>query len=70
MAYFQVVRMSFYDVVLDFLIMDAFDDLSNPPSPVTAIMQNKWLADSLKESVRLILQRDTKSWCFCNIFDL
>ena len=47
--------MSFYDIVLDFLLMDAFDDLSCPPGPVVSIMQNKWLADSLKESV----SRDT-----------
>jgi len=43
--------MNFYDIVLDFLLMDAFDDLSNPPGAVMSIMQNKWLADSLKESV-------------------
>ena len=43
--------MTFYDIVLDFLLMDAFDDLANPPGPVLSIMQNKWLASSLKESV-------------------
>lgn len=47
----KVFQMSFYDVVLDFVLMDAFDDLANPPAPVVSIMQNKWLADYLKESV-------------------
>nr|CAB3263839.1 mitoguardin-2-like [Phallusia mammillata] len=46
----RVVQISFYDIVLDFLIMDAFDDLESPPSALTSIMQNRWLADSLKES--------------------
>uniref|UniRef100_H2YG06 Uncharacterized protein n=1 Tax=Ciona savignyi TaxID=51511 RepID=H2YG06_CIOSA len=46
----KVVQMSFYDVVLDFMIMDSFDDLDRPPSAVTAIMQNRWLSDALKES--------------------
>ncbi|XP_076823305.1 mitoguardin 2-like isoform X1 [Clavelina lepadiformis] len=46
----KVVQINFYDIVLDFLIMDAFEDLENPPSAVMSIMQNRWLADSLKES--------------------
>lgn len=48
---FQVMSFTFYDVVLDYLLMDAFDTLEEPPSVVTAIMQNRWLGDTLKESV-------------------
>lgn len=41
---------SFYDVVLDFILMDAFDDLENPPSTVTAVVQNRWLSNGFKET--------------------
>lgn len=43
--------MTFYDIVLDFILMDAFDDLENPPSSVTAVVQNRWLSNGFKESV-------------------
>lgn len=45
-----VKMMSFYDIVIDFLIFDAFDDLENPPASVTAIMQNRWLTSGFKET--------------------
>ncbi|XP_068230216.1 mitoguardin-like [Palaemon carinicauda] len=45
-----VKAMTFYDVVLDFILMDAFDDLENPPSSVTAVVQNRWLSNGFKES--------------------
>lgn len=41
---------TFYDVALDFILMDAFDDLENPPSSVTAVVQNRWLSNGFKES--------------------
>ena len=44
--------MNFFDIVLDFILMDAFDDLEAPPSSVTAVVQNRWLSDGFKESVR------------------
>lgn len=47
----QVVCMSFYDIVLDFILMDAFEDLENPPSSVLAVLRNRWLSDSFKETV-------------------
>ena len=43
--------MSFYDIVLDFILMDAFDDLANPPSTVLAVVQNRWLSNGFKETV-------------------
>lgn len=43
--------MSFYDIVLDFILMDAFEDLENPPSSVLAVLRNRWLSDSFKETV-------------------
>lgn len=46
----KVAEMTFYDIVLDFMIVDAFDDLENPPSAIMSILKNRWLADSLKET--------------------
>lgn len=43
--------MSFYDIVLDFILMDAFEDLESPPSSVLAVLRNRWLSDSFKETV-------------------
>ncbi|XP_027725421.1 mitoguardin 2 isoform X2 [Vombatus ursinus] len=46
-----VVCMSFFDIVLDFILMDAFEDLENPPSSVLAVLRNRWLSDSFKETL-------------------
>lgn len=43
--------MTFYDVVIEFILFDAFDDLENPPSSVTAVVQNRWLSNGFKETV-------------------
>jgi hypothetical protein len=43
--------MTFYDVVIDFLLFDAFDDLENPPASLTAVLQNRWLTTGFKETV-------------------
>lgn len=45
-----VKALTFYDVVLDYILMDAFEDLDNPPSSVTAVIQNRWLSNSFKET--------------------
>uniref|UniRef100_A0A8D0H3F4 Mitoguardin 2 n=1 Tax=Sphenodon punctatus TaxID=8508 RepID=A0A8D0H3F4_SPHPU len=45
-----VVCMNFFDIVLDFILMDAFEDLENPPSSVIAVLRNRWLSDSFKET--------------------
>lgn len=42
--------MTFYDVVIDYILMDAFEDLDQPPSSVTAVVQNRWLSDGFKET--------------------
>lgn len=47
----QVVCMNFFDIALDFILMDALEDLENPPSSVLAILRNRWLSDSFKETV-------------------
>ncbi|RVE48796.1 hypothetical protein evm_006570 [Chilo suppressalis] len=42
--------LSFYDVVLDYILLDAFEDLATPPSSVLAVVRNRWLSDGFKES--------------------
>ncbi|KAM4663879.1 mitoguardin 2 [Discoglossus pictus] len=45
-----VVCMNFFDIALDFILMDAFEDLENPPISVIAVLRNRWLSDSFKET--------------------
>uniref|UniRef100_A0AAY5ERU3 Mitoguardin 2 n=1 Tax=Electrophorus electricus TaxID=8005 RepID=A0AAY5ERU3_ELEEL len=45
-----VVCMNFFDIVLDFILMDAFEDLEYPPTSVVAVLRNRWLSDSFKET--------------------
>lgn len=45
-----VKHMNFYDVVLDFILMDSFEDLENPPSSIQNIVNNRWLNNSFKET--------------------
>ncbi|XP_014667650.1 PREDICTED: protein FAM73B-like [Priapulus caudatus] len=48
-----VQEMSFVDIALDFILLDAFEDLENPPSSVLAVMQNRWLSNGFKETALL-----------------
>ena len=47
--------MSFYDIALDFILLDSFDDIADPPTAVTTVMQNRWLTDGMKQSVSVLL---------------
>ncbi len=47
----QVKELNFFDVVIDFILFDAFDDLESPPSSVTSVVQNRWLSNGFKETV-------------------
>lgn len=47
----NVKAMTFYDVVLDFIILDAFKDLDAPPASVTAVVNNRFLSNGFKETV-------------------
>jgi len=49
------MNMSFYDIALDFILLDSFDDIANPPTTVTAVMQNRWLTDGMKQSVSVLV---------------
>uniref|UniRef100_A0A914XID6 Uncharacterized protein n=1 Tax=Plectus sambesii TaxID=2011161 RepID=A0A914XID6_9BILA len=46
----RVAELSFWDVVLDFILIDAFEDVSHPPSAVLAVSKNRFLSDSIKQS--------------------
>lgn len=46
----NVKAMTFYDIVLDFIILDAFRDLDSPPNSVLAVIQNRFLSNSFKET--------------------
>lgn len=47
----NVKAMTFYDICLDFIILDSFRDLDAPPASVTAVVQNRWLSNGFKETV-------------------
>lgn len=46
----EVNHMNFYDIALDFILLDAFEDLDNPPSAISSVIQNRWLSQSFKET--------------------
>ncbi|KAM9792011.1 mitoguardin 1 [Syngnathus typhle] len=45
-----VKHLNFYDVVLDFILMDSFEDLENPPASIQNVVNNRWLNSSFKET--------------------
>lgn len=53
----NVKAMTFYDVVLDFIILDAFKDLDSPPASVLAVVNNRFLSNGFKETVTFYFWR-------------
>ncbi|CAG9864491.1 unnamed protein product [Phyllotreta striolata] len=45
-----IKALTFFDIVLDYILLDAFEDLDNPPSSVMAVIQNRWLSKGFKET--------------------
>lgn len=45
-----VKAMTFYDIALDFIILDAFQDLDSPPGSIMAVIQNRFLSNGFKET--------------------
>eukprot|EP00079_Xenopus_tropicalis_P023607 XP_012816054.1 PREDICTED: mitoguardin-1 isoform X1 [Xenopus tropicalis] len=41
---------NFYDIVLDFIVMDSLEDLENPPLSIQNVVRNRWLNSSFKET--------------------
>jgi len=46
----NVQCINFYDICLDYILIDSFEDLVSPPSSVLAVMKNRWLSNGFKES--------------------
>jgi len=46
----NVQSVNFFDICLDYILIDSFEDLETPPSSVLAVMKNRWLSNSFKES--------------------
>jgi hypothetical protein len=42
---------NFYDVVIDFVLLDAFEEVEKPPSSIKAILHNRWISASFRETV-------------------
>lgn len=53
LGYRNVKCINFYDVVIDFVLLDAFDEVEKPPSSIKAILQNRWISASFRETVCL-----------------
>lgn len=47
--------MNIFDIALDFMLLDAFDDLGSPPSALVSVIQNGWISDGIKQSVCLLI---------------
>lgn len=47
----NVKCINFYDVLIDFILIDAFDEVEKPPSSIRAILQNRWISASFRETV-------------------
>ncbi|XP_062849897.1 LOW QUALITY PROTEIN: mitoguardin 1 [Trichomycterus rosablanca] len=45
-----VKHLNFYDIVLDFILMDSFEDLENPPVSILNVVNNRWLNNAFKET--------------------
>ncbi len=43
--------MNVFDIAMDFVLLDAFDDLDHPPSTVVSVLQNGWITDGMKKAV-------------------
>ncbi|KJH49818.1 surfeit locus protein 6 [Dictyocaulus viviparus] len=51
-----VVDFGFWDIVLDFILLDSFDDIKSPPSAVYSVTKNYFLSNSIKYStIRTII---------------
>ncbi|XP_074113191.1 mitoguardin [Cotesia typhae] len=41
---------NFYDIVIDFILLDSFDEVDKPPSSIKAILQNRWISASFRKT--------------------
>jgi hypothetical protein len=48
--------MNVYDIALDFILLDAFEDLEDPPAAIVAVLQNSWITVGMKTAVSVLYQ--------------
>lgn len=46
----RIPVLSFYDLVIDYIILESLDDLENPPAMVSSIVSNTWVSSSFRQS--------------------
>lgn len=46
----KIPMLSFYDLVVDYIILESLDDLDSPPAVVTKIVSNTWVSSSFRRS--------------------
>lgn len=67
-------HLNFYDIVLDFILMDSFEDLENPPISIQNVVNNRWLHVSFKETVGDVQRAGGceiwPTWLSCQKFEL
>lgn len=47
----RVAAINVYDIVIDFCLLDSFDDLDKPPSSVTSVIGNSWISQGLRKTM-------------------
>ena len=45
----RIPGINFYDIVIDYIILESFDDSEDPPAGVMSIANNKWLSAGFRE---------------------
>lgn len=46
----KIPVLSFYDLVVDYIILESLDDLENPPAVVSSIVSNTWVSSKFRQS--------------------
>lgn len=46
----KIPMLSFYDLVVDYIILESLDDLENPPAVVSSIVSNTWVSSKFRQS--------------------
>lgn len=62
--------MNFYDVLIDFILLDAFEDVEKPLPPIRAIVQNRWVSASFRETVSIWILIFSILWYFQHDYQL
>lgn len=46
----RIPMLSFYDLVIDYIILESLDDLDSPPAMVSSIVSNTWVSSKFRQS--------------------